>query len=162
MRLGKMRPVSHLALSPDGRWLVATSSAKLHVLDLNDTGAGFTKYSTESRFTSLAFHPSKDLVQFATGEMNGKIKLWHCLEPPATTSAKLVPSMVSSGSLEPISPTTTLHWHAHAVAALQYTPDGAQLLSGGEEGVLVLWKLLSGTAAGSCLLYTSPSPRDRG
>ena len=149
VRLGKMRPVSHLALSPDGRWLVATSSAKLHVLDLNDTGAGFTKYSTESRFTSLAFHPSKDLVQFATGEMNGKVKLWHCLEPPATTSAKLVPSMVSSGSLEPISPTTTLHWHAHAVAALQYTPDGAQLLSGGEEGVLVLWKLLSGTAAGS-------------
>jgi hypothetical protein len=32
---------------------------------------------------------------------------------------------------------TTLHWHAHAVGALSYSMDGASLLSGGQEGVLV-------------------------
>ncbi|KAG8713226.1 hypothetical protein FRC08_013523, partial [Ceratobasidium sp. 394] len=41
-------------------------------------------------------------------------------------------------------PTTTLHWHAHAVSALAFTPSGAQLLSGGEESVLVVWQLYSG------------------
>jgi NET1-associated nuclear protein 1 (U3 small nucleolar RNA-associated protein 17) len=40
--------------------------------------------------------------------------------------------------------TTMLHWHSHAVAALTYTPNGAYLLSGGEEAVLVLWQLHTG------------------
>ena len=135
--------MSHLILSPDGRWLVATSQAKLHVLDLNDTSAGFTKFATESHITSLTFHPHTDPVRFATGETNGKIKIWHCLEQSNR------PALVESSGWEPVSLTTVLHWHAHAVSALQFTPDGAQLLSGGEEGVLVLWKMHSGTAAGS-------------
>lgn len=143
VRLGKTRPVSHLVISPDGRWLVSTSQAKLHILDLNDTGAGFTKYATESHITALTFHPHTDLVRFATGERNGKIKIWHCLEQHNR------PAPVDSSGWEPVSLTTVLHWHAHAVSALQFTPDGAQLLSGGEEGVLVLWKMHSGTAAGS-------------
>lgn len=41
-------------------------------------------------------------------------------------------------------PTTSLHWHAHAVAALAFTPSGSQLLSVGEESVLVQWHLASG------------------
>lgn len=145
VRLGKTRPVSHIVVSPDGRWLVVASHAKLHVLDLNDTGAGFTKFATESQITSLTFHPHTDVSRFATGEANGKIKIWHCLEQHTQQRDPLE----LHGAWEHVSLTTTLHWHAHAVAALQYTPDGAQLMSGGEESVLVLWKLLSGTAAGT-------------
>lgn len=144
VRLGKTRPVSHLSVSPDGRWLIATSLAKVHVLDLNDTSAGFTKYATESRITALAFHPDKHMARFATGEQNGKIKIWHCLELAHDHSPAR-----GDNAWEPVAVTTTLHWHAHAVAALQYTPDGSQLLSGGEESVLVLWKLNSGHAGGS-------------
>ncbi|WFD20060.1 NET1-associated nuclear protein 1 [Malassezia caprae] len=144
VRLGKTRPVSHLSVSPDGRWLIATSLAKVHVLDLNDTSAGFTKYATESRITALVFHPDKQMARFATGEQNGKIKIWHCLELTNDPSPARV-----DGSWEPVALTTTLHWHSHAVSALQYTPDGSQLLSGGEEAVLVLWKLNSGHAGGS-------------
>lgn len=144
VRLGKTRPVSHLSVSPDGRWLVATSLAKVHVLDLNDTSAGFTKYATESRISALAFHPDKDTARFATGEQNGKIKIWHCLE-----LANDSPPARGDSAWQPVAVTTTLHWHAHAVAALAYTPDGSQLLSGGEESVLVLWKLSSGQAAGT-------------
>lgn len=42
------------------------------------------------------------------------------------------------------SSTAVLHWHAHAVASLAFTPNGAYLLSGGEEAVLVLWQLHTG------------------
>lgn len=146
VRLGKTRPVTHIGVSPDGRWLVATSQAKVHVLDLNDTGDGFTKYATETRITALAFHPDKNVSRFATGEANGKIKIWHCLEQDMAAST--APSNTDQ-QWQPMALTTTLHWHAHAVAALHYTPDGSQLLSGGEEGVLVLWKLNNGNAAGN-------------
>lgn len=141
VRLGKARDVTHLAVSPNGAWLVALSGSKVHLLSLHDTSAGFVKYSSESRLTALAFHPDADTPRFATGEANGKIKVWYCLEQFAALGR--VPDGTDAA------PTTTLHWHAHGVAALQYTPDGAQLLSGGEEGVLVLWKLSSGQAAGS-------------
>jgi len=35
---------------------------------------------------------------------------------------------------------TKTHWHSHAVKSLAYTSDGTMLLSGGEEGVIVLWQ----------------------
>lgn len=35
---------------------------------------------------------------------------------------------------------TKAHWHSHAVKSLAYTSDGTMLLSGGEEGVIVLWQ----------------------
>jgi len=41
-------------------------------------------------------------------------------------------------------PHSTMHWHAHAVRALAFTPDGTGLLSGGEEAVLVRWHLHTG------------------
>jgi len=35
---------------------------------------------------------------------------------------------------------TTVHWHAHGVRTLAFTPDGTILLSGGDENVLVMWQ----------------------
>lgn len=142
VRLGKARQVNHLAVSPNGAWLVALGSNKVHILSLHDTSAGFIKYSSESTLTALSFHPEATTPRFATGEANGKIRIWYCLEQFALTGR-----LPEHG--DHAVPTTTLHWHAHSVAALQYTPDGAQLLSGGEEGVLVVWKLNSGNAAGT-------------
>lgn len=40
---------------------------------------------------------------------------------------------------------TKLHWHAHAVSDLCFSTDGTNLLSGGEEGVLVVWTLATGS-----------------
>ncbi|CAG9330451.1 unnamed protein product [Blepharisma stoltei] len=37
-----------------------------------------------------------------------------------------------------------LHWHSHKVTTLKFTSDGSYLISGGEEGVLVLWHESSG------------------
>jgi NET1-associated nuclear protein 1 (U3 small nucleolar RNA-associated protein 17) len=40
--------------------------------------------------------------------------------------------------------TSALHWHAFGVRCLAFSPDGAYLLSGGEEAVLVSWQLDTG------------------
>jgi len=39
---------------------------------------------------------------------------------------------------------TIYHWHADRVKSLAFTPDGAYLMSGGLEGVLVQWQMESG------------------
>ncbi|WFD31322.1 NET1-associated nuclear protein 1 [Malassezia sp. CBS 17886] len=144
VRLGKAREATQLQVSPDGAWLVILGGMKLLALSLHDTSAGIVKYASESRFTALAFHPSRTMQRFATGEANGKIKIWYCLE-----SAGDGTDAHDGAQHMPVRATTTLHWHAHGVGALEYTPDGSQLLSGGEEGVLVVWRLNTGNAAGS-------------
>jgi hypothetical protein len=83
------------------------------------------------------------------------VRLWYCLNDQALSisSGQPTPTDPSSSKPQPsetpsspshTAPTTTLHWHAHAVSALSFTPSGAQLLSGGEESVLVVWQLHSG------------------
>ncbi|WFD36012.1 NET1-associated nuclear protein 1 [Malassezia cuniculi] len=136
VRLGKARDVSLVRVSPDGAWLVALAGEKVIVLSLHDSGAGMQKYPTETKLTALAFHPDERVPRFATGETNGKIRIWYCLEQMTDEPLPQAANV----------PTTTLHWHAHAVSSLAYTADGTQLLSGGEEGVLVLWKVNSGNA----------------
>ncbi|KAK1934957.1 WD domain, G-beta repeat containing protein [Babesia divergens] len=51
-----------------------------------------------------------------------------------------------------------LIWHAHGVNCLTFNSDGTMLLSGGEEGVLVIWHLKSGakkfvTRIGSAIFH---------
>ncbi|ORM39662.1 U3 small nucleolar RNA-associated protein 17 [Babesia sp. Xinjiang] len=51
-----------------------------------------------------------------------------------------------------------LIWHAHGVNCLTFNPDGTMLLSGGEEGVLVVWHLNTGakkflTRIGSAIFH---------
>eukprot|EP00056_Hartaetosiga_gracilis_P005812 m.89353 g.89353 ORF g.89353 m.89353 type:complete len:936 (-) comp12292_c0_seq1:59-2866(-) len=74
--------------------------------------------------TSLAVSQEKDEV--ASGDKQGVITRW-------------LGMFSGAESIEPLK--SNLHWHAHAVFALAYTNDGEYLLSGGEEGVLVLWQV---------------------
>lgn len=131
--VGKTRSTSGLAVSPSGEWLVATAGHKAYVCQTADIKAGFTKFVSPERLTCLAFHPSEEY--FATGDATGCIRLWYCLNESAT---------VKTPGVEKTAQTTTLHWHAHAVSSLAFTPNGAYLLSGGEESVLVLWQLHTG------------------
>ncbi|OEH78287.1 wd g-beta repeat-containing protein [Cyclospora cayetanensis] len=56
-----------------------------------------------------------------------------------------------------------LHWHAHAVSSLAFSSDGLVLLSGGEEGVLVMWQLQQNFSKqfvprlGAPILHISPA-----
>jgi WD40 repeat protein len=47
-------------------------------------------------------------------------------------------------SNEKIPPSSTYHWHANKVLSLCFSNDSQLLLSGGYEGVLVIWKLIDG------------------
>ncbi|KAI0361404.1 WD40 repeat-like protein [Trametes cingulata] len=131
--VGKTRLTTGLAISPSGAWLVATAGHKAYVCRTADLKAGFTKFVSPERLTCLAFHPSEEY--FATGDATGCIRLWYCLNESIA---------VKTPGVEKTAQTTTLHWHAHAVSSLAFTPNGAYLLSGGEEAVLVIWQLHTG------------------
>jgi NET1-associated nuclear protein 1 (U3 small nucleolar RNA-associated protein 17) len=72
---------------------------------------------------------------FATGDVKGNVRLWYCLNENLPVDVR---------GVEKKAQTTTLHWHAHAVSSIAFTPNGAYLLSGGEESVLVIWQLRTG------------------
>jgi NET1-associated nuclear protein 1 (U3 small nucleolar RNA-associated protein 17) len=95
--------------------------------------AGFTKYVSPERLTCLAFHPIEEY--FATGDDKGVIRLWYCLNDELAVNVK---------GVEKKTQTSSMHWHAHAVSTLAFTTNGAYLLSGGEEAVLVIWQLHTG------------------
>ena len=131
--VGKTRFPTGLATSPSGEWIVATAGSKAYVANTAALQSGFTKYVASDRLSCLAFHPTEDY--FATGDIKGNIKLWYCLNENAMVKVKRV---------EKKTQTANLHWHAHTVSSLAFTPNGAYLLSGGEEAVLVIWQLHTG------------------
>lgn len=135
MRIGKTREASGLQVSSDGQWLIAIGNRKVQIARTNALREGFTKYVSDERLVTLAFHPSQPI--FATGDAVGKIRIWHCLDEAYLRQSK-------EAGVEKRAPSSVLHWHAHAVSSLSYTPNGAYLVSGGEEAVLVLWQLSTG------------------
>ncbi len=131
--VGRTRAPFGLAFSPSGSWLVVIGGHKSYVARTSNFKAGFTKFVSPDKLSCLAFHPTEEY--FATGDSKGVVRLWYCLNDN-------IPSGVIG--VEKKAPTTTLHWHAHAVSSIAFTANGAYLLSGGEEAVLVLWQLHSG------------------
>lgn len=131
--MGKTRFPTGLAISPNGAWLVVAAGHKVYVAKTSALTAGFTKYVSPERLTCLAFHPSEEY--FATGDDRGVIRLWYCLNDGLAVNVK---------GVEKKTQTSSMHWHAHAVSALTFTSNGAYLLSGGEEAVLVIWQIHTG------------------
>ncbi|KAH8997368.1 WD40 repeat-like protein [Lactarius akahatsu] len=131
--VGKTRTTRGLAVSAGGSWLVAIGGHKAYVASTANLKAGFIKFVSPEALTCLALHPTEEY--FATGDEKGNIRLWYCLHEHIA---------VPVAEVEKRAPTSTLHWHAHAVSALSFTANGAYLLSGGEESVLVIWQIHSG------------------
>ncbi|RDB29009.1 WD repeat-containing protein 75 [Hypsizygus marmoreus] len=131
--VGKTRFPTGLSFSPSGAWLIATAGHKVYVAMTSSLASGFTKYVSPERLTCLVYHPTEEY--FATGDDKGNIRLWYCLNDNLAVHAR---------GVEKKTQTTTLHWHAHAVSSLAFTSNGAYLLSGGEESVLVIWQLHTG------------------
>ncbi|GAA5909791.1 hypothetical protein JCM8208_005460 [Rhodotorula glutinis] len=140
VRLATPRVVRALALSPDGAVLASVNPNAVHLARTADIQRGFTQSvpaADDERLTTVAFHPTDNY--FATGNERGQIRLWY------NVLAALVPTPTDREAAPAPAPTTSvLHWHAHAVSSLAFTPNGAYLLSGGQEAVLVLWQLHTG------------------
>ncbi|KAK9818780.1 hypothetical protein WJX74_006596 [Apatococcus lobatus] len=88
--------------------------------------------------TCVAIDPKEQRV--ATGDESGRINVWHSF---ATAVVRAEPGAPGTRR-EPDIPRTTMHWHAHSVGCLTFSPDGVFLLSGGLEAVLVIWQLETG------------------
>ncbi len=152
------RAISTLSLSPNGRYLLATSFLNLHVLDV-DTKTWCT-FTTTYSITTSAWFPggNSKLVPtfmqgrqenwFATGDYKGQVRLWHGLEEAFRNDLALkAQGRGGDDDEEDIKgklPCTVWHWHSHAVQAMAFSSTGAQLLTGGEENVLVKWEIESG------------------
>ncbi|KAG2482851.1 hypothetical protein HYH03_018242 [Edaphochlamys debaryana] len=115
-------------------------------------------------YTCLAL--SSDGSLLAAGDASGRVLLWRGLEP-AVPAALRREEHSGKAALGPGArpPLTTVHWHAHPVGCLAFSDDGTYLLSGGAEGVLVLWALETNRPnflprLGGPLVGIAPSPAD--
>lgn len=153
-----------LIISPKFTYLVALSANKAYTYRLPSQPSApswkpsCVKFVSDQNFTCGAFAPDQTLSGrpdeewFATGDVKGVIRLWHGLTSAFRAVDSAAAAQVGSGDpskalfpdTEKRLPTTSLHWHAHAVSAIAFTPSGAQLLSVGEESVLVQWHLATG------------------
>ncbi|KAH7334387.1 quinon protein alcohol dehydrogenase-like superfamily [Rhizoctonia solani] len=135
--VGKTRRATGLAVSACGEYLIVVGGNKAYVSRTRgNVTRGFTTFMSPDPLTCIAVHPTESY--FATGDERGVVRLWYCLNDTA------VPITSDPSPSKSTVATTTLHWHAHAVSALSFAPSGAQLVSGGEEAVLVVWQLHSG------------------
>ena len=162
-------PPAAIFVSPQSTYLVALAGSKAYTYrlptstsqtsDPDQWNPTLIKFVSDQSFTCGAFAPEKNLggqtseeEWFATGDIRGIIRLWHGVGAAfnqldavaACTRGASEPGRSPYPDMERRLPTTSLHWHAHAVAAIRFTPSGAQLLSVGEESVLVQWHLASG------------------
>ncbi|KAG0175655.1 WD repeat-containing protein 75 [Apophysomyces sp. BC1015] len=127
-KIVSLRDCADITVSADGKYLVAGGRYKLFVWRVTDGDEDVPShqlkcYTSPERITALAFNPVKACV--AVGDISGRITLYYCF------TEETIDRPVTSG----------LHWHHHPVRTLKFLADGAYLLSGGEEAVLVIWQL---------------------
>ncbi|GBG34999.1 WD repeat-containing protein 75 [Hondaea fermentalgiana] len=77
--------------------------------------------------TCAAIHPTQDIV--IAGDEDGQIAVFRKSGPTSFASTTR----------------TILHWHAHPVGAVSFSSDGNNFISGGQEAVLVIWQLETGS-----------------
>ena len=164
-KLAKTLVPPPLVASPRGTFLGTFERNTVTVWPLaqRDAGASLEKRALRLRHTkhvtALAFDVNDGSV--AAGDATGRILLWHGfanaisanatrtetgvdLEPDGDAGADASAGANRRRADGDALPCTTFHWHAQRVGCLQFTRDGAYLLSGGKEAVLVLWQLESG------------------
>ena len=166
-RLVKTAAPPTLNCSPDGAFLGAFDRHTVMIWPLLQRDVGqslsqriFRLHHTKP-ITVLAFDQSNNIV--AAGDSTGRILLWHGFGRVVGASTSEAGSEASArGDLLPC---TTFHWHAQAIGCLSFSADGAYLLSGGSECVLVRWQLEDGKRSylprlGSPLRSISQFPND--
>lgn len=108
--------VNSIAISPDGRWLALGDwSGSLRMIDL-ETNEIAVLPDDASHKTSLLFSDNGTLL--AAGTEDGRLSIWD------HRAKSLVARMQAHGA---------------AIRHLVLTPDGSRLLTGGAEGLIIVW-----------------------
>ncbi|KAJ2079957.1 NET1-associated nuclear protein 1 [Coemansia sp. RSA 988] len=118
-----------LAVRSDGQWVAAYSKFRVHLAFLRPAGVVQHMWRMTERVSAVAFHPTEPVL--AVGDWRGRIMFWFCVDETSeqdTEDRDII--------------RRPHHWHAHRVNAIAFTESGT-MLSGGEEGVLVFWQLLT-------------------
>jgi NET1-associated nuclear protein 1 (U3 small nucleolar RNA-associated protein 17) len=88
---------------------------------------------------TLAFQPGTDTA--VTGDSSGRLVFWYSLLSTTNeVKTKVWKGKQTSSSASSNAVSSNHHWHSHAVLSMCFSDDGAYLLSGGSEGVLVIWQ----------------------
>ncbi|KAJ1726561.1 NET1-associated nuclear protein 1, partial [Coemansia biformis] len=118
-----------LVVRHDGQWLAAYSKFRVQLAHLRPNGTVVQHmWRMSERVSVVAFHPGEPVL--AVGDWRGRIMFWFCVDEDLehdTEDRDII--------------RRPHHWHAHRVNAVAFTEGGSTMLSGGEEGVLVLWQL---------------------
>ncbi|XP_065826871.1 WD repeat-containing protein 75-like [Oscarella lobularis] len=122
--VAEFRPVSRLFCA-NAHYVAAACRDHLQIVVVD--GGDVFDYRHTAKITCLAVHDADALV--AVGEPCGAITLWY---------------EICRHSV-PVPVKVRLHWHAHAPLALAFSSDGTYLYSGGEEAVLVVWQIATGS-----------------
>jgi len=120
--LYKSRDCKDLTVDPSGKYVISVSGHSVFIYSLADKT--LIKHHHVRALRTVCCHPTDAYI--ATGDEMGMVILWYKYELAETVV------------------TSSLHWHAHQVSATVFSDDGAYLLTGGEEAVLVLWQLDTG------------------
>lgn len=102
----------------NSKYFVAIQKKMVHVIDKKSKN--FVSHECQIPVSVAACHPEDDC--FATGDTQGKIKLWR-----------------NFYDRRPIC--QELHWHHMPVLSLSFSQSGSMLYSGGVESVLVKWQI---------------------
>jgi hypothetical protein len=123
-------PVSALALSPDGAWLVSAgpSSARIWALA---SGTAVNEIEVDGTPLAVAFAPGSSLA--AVGDSAGNI----IFARPGSSDLRAVRSQ-------------------SAVTALGFSADASHLASGGRDGTLMLWDTSTAAPIGAPRHFSDP------
>ena len=123
----------NIACSVNGNLIACIDKKKIYLTSVERKFHRTVSINYPGRITALAI--SEDGTLMAVGTAAGIISVYR--NPTKLFGVKGKQVNMDMAAARPAS----LHWHASAVRALHFSRDNAILLSGGQEGVLVSWKM---------------------
>ena len=147
-------PIKLLAASPDCLYFLKANTLSLYKLDLQSDTYSSTSFFRGALENSLTLKFTADYSSLALLTSHSVVLL-HLQTQTSRLYEHSVPLTVLSlhpqgkyiavgdsiGQIVKIyeGKNSKMHWHSHKVLSLAFTPDGNFMVSGGEEGVAVLW-----------------------
>lgn len=130
-RICSLRDCTTIDITQDGKWLAFGARFKAYVWPINNDTEDVPETQLQQhisieQITVIKFHPTKPIL--AIGDKSGRIT--HIANYKSIDEKDYIRS--------------THHWHHLPVRCLTFMADGAYLLSGGEESVVVIWQLDTG------------------